>query len=77
MLLPNQSAAEQLLTEATSLSTTAMLRQAITVEVDNGTTNSGWDSLAANRLNYAGYNVQISAADNQNYGTSSANRLHV
>ncbi len=70
VLLPNQPSLEQMLTEATSLSTTAVQRQAISIEVDNGTTNSGWDSLAANRLNYAGYNVRIAAADNQNYGTS-------
>ena len=70
VLLPNQPSLEQMLAEATSLSTTAVQRQAISIEVDNGTTNSGWDSLAANRLNYAGYNVRIATADNQNYGTS-------
>jgi polyisoprenyl-teichoic acid--peptidoglycan teichoic acid transferase len=67
VLLPNQTALEQLLVEATTLSTTAVERQSITVEVQNGTPFAGWDALAATRLNYAGYETIISAADSQNH----------
>jgi LCP family protein required for cell wall assembly len=70
VLLPNQPALEQMLAQATSISTTAVERQAISIELQNGTANAGWDTLAANRLNYAGYNVRTSAAEGNNYGTS-------
>ncbi len=70
VLLPNQPALAQMLAQATSLSNTAEQRQAVSIEVDNGTTNPGWDTLAADRLNYAGYNVRMAAADSQNYATS-------
>jgi hypothetical protein len=70
VLLPNQPALEQLLAEATSLSTVAVERQAVTVEVENGTPTNGMDLLAANRLNYAGYAAHIAPADRQDYGSS-------
>lgn len=69
MLLP-QDSLEQLLTEATTLSTTAVQRQAVKVEVQNGTQNDGWDALAATRLNYAGYATTVSAADRRDYTNS-------
>jgi hypothetical protein len=40
------------------------------VEVRNGTTNLGWDSLAAERLNYVGYDTRLATADRQNYVNS-------
>ncbi len=69
VLLP-QDSISQLLTEATTLSTTAVERQAVKVEVQNGTQNNGWDALAVTRLNYAGYATTVSAADRQNYNNS-------
>jgi hypothetical protein len=42
----------------------------LTVEVRNGTANPAWDSLAAERLNYAGYNTTIAPADRLNYASS-------
>jgi hypothetical protein len=42
----------------------------LTVEVRNGTSNPGWDSLAAERLNYVGYNTLLTAADRQDYVNS-------
>jgi len=68
--LPDQAALEQLLMQATTLSTTAIERHEISVEIQNGTTVSGLDGLAANHLNYAGYSTHISAADWQDYGSS-------
>jgi LCP family protein required for cell wall assembly len=70
VLLPQQDALTQMLTEATTLSTTAIQRQAITVEVQNGSLLEGLDGLAASRLNYAGYATHISPADRQDYGNS-------
>jgi hypothetical protein len=46
------------------------VRQAVSVEVQNGTPNTGWDALAANRLNYAGYQTKISPADRQDYSNT-------
>ncbi|MFH1183963.1 MAG: LCP family protein [Chloroflexota bacterium] len=68
--LPDQAALEQMLIQATTLSTAAIERQAISVEIQNGTSVSSLDGLAANRLNYAGYATHISAADRQDYGSS-------
>jgi LCP family protein required for cell wall assembly len=70
VLLPNKDALQQMLAEATSLSTTTVQRQAVTVDVQNGTPNAGWDTLAATRLNYAGYSAHTSNADRQDYGSS-------
>lgn len=70
VLLPNETAIQQLMAQATSLSTTTVQRQAVAVDVQNGTSNNGWDALAASRLHYAGYSAHTSAADRQNYGTS-------
>jgi LCP family protein required for cell wall assembly len=70
VLLPNQPTLEQLLIEATSLSTAAVERQTVSIEVQNGTPFAGWDTLAANRLNYAGYDTRITAADRHDYATS-------
>jgi hypothetical protein len=39
----------------------------MTIEIRNGTNNPGWDALAAQRLNYAGYNTRLAPADRQNY----------
>jgi polyisoprenyl-teichoic acid--peptidoglycan teichoic acid transferase len=70
VLLPVQGSLEQLLSQATSLSAAAVARQAISVEIQNGTSVAGLDGLAASRLNYAGYATHISPADRQDYSTS-------
>jgi LCP family protein required for cell wall assembly len=70
VLLPVQDQLEPLLQQATSLSDTAVHREAISVEVQNGTDINGLDSLAASRLNYAGYATQISTADATNHQSS-------
>jgi LCP family protein required for cell wall assembly len=70
VLLPQDPALTQMLTEATTLSTTAVQRQTISIEVQNGTTFAGWDTLAANRLNYAGFATTVTAADRQDYSNS-------
>ncbi len=70
VLLPQDPDLTEMLTEATSLSATAEQRQTISIEVQNGTTFANWDTLAANRLNYAGFATTISPADRQDYGNS-------
>jgi polyisoprenyl-teichoic acid--peptidoglycan teichoic acid transferase len=68
--LPNGPVVQSLVQEALSPSTQAAQETALTVEVRNGTANPAWDVLAAERLNYAGYNTTIAAADRLDYASS-------
>lgn len=70
VLLPNDEALKQMLIEATTLSQSAVERESIKVEVQNGTTIESIDSLAASRLNYAGYQTNISIAERRDYANS-------
>jgi LCP family protein required for cell wall assembly len=70
VLLPNEDALHQLLTDAMSASTRSVQKQAITIEVMNGTTTQGWEALAASRLNYAGYQTTIVPSDRTDYAYS-------
>lgn len=69
VLLPQESL-NQLLLEATTLSNYAATRETITIEVQNGSYFDTMETLAASRLNYAGYETITGAADNRSYGTS-------
>jgi LCP family protein required for cell wall assembly len=66
--LPNAPAIQSLLQEALAPYEKPPEVEALTIEVRNGTLNPGWDSLAAERLNYAGYNTRLAPADRQDYG---------
>ncbi|MDD2923437.1 MAG: LCP family protein, partial [Anaerolineales bacterium] len=70
VLLPNDEPLKQMLLEATTLSNYAITRKTITVEVQNGSSINTLDALAASRLNYAGYQTIITAADSRNYASS-------
>ena len=70
VLLPNTDLLPQLLTEAMSASTTTVQRQAITIDVMNGTSIPGYETLAATRLNYAGYETHVLPSDRQDYAYS-------
>jgi LCP family protein required for cell wall assembly len=70
VLLPNDEALKQMLLEATTVSAYAVARKTITVEVQNGSPFETWDTLAASRLNYAGYQTIITPADRRDYGNS-------
>jgi LCP family protein required for cell wall assembly len=70
VLLPNQELLSQLLTEALSTSTKTVERQAIKIDVMNGTSIAGYETLASNRLNYAGYETHIIPSDRQDYAYS-------
>ncbi len=70
VLLPQEDALNQLLIEATTLSTYAAVRETVTIEVQNGSPFDTMEALAASRLNYAGYETITSAADNRQYSNS-------
>ncbi len=70
VLLPNGPAIQSMLQQAITPAPLAAEAEALTVEVRNGTVNPGWDSLAAERLNYVGYNTRLAPADRQDYGSS-------
>jgi len=67
VLLPNEGPMSQMLLEAMAPSQRAVERQAIVIEIQNGTPFDGWAELAASRLNYAGYETRITLADRQDY----------
>ena len=70
VLSPNQELLGQLLTEALSPSTRTVQRQAVTIEVMNGTSIPGYEELASTRLNYAGFETRIIPSDRQDYAYS-------
>ncbi len=67
VLLPNGPAIQALVTQALAPATPQAEAEAIRIEVRNGTWNQGWDALAAERLNYAGYETRIAFADRTDY----------
>jgi len=70
VLLPNETAMQQMLTEALSPTTQSPQKQSIVIDVMNGTTVPGYESLATSRLNYAGYKTHIIPSDRQDYAYS-------
>jgi hypothetical protein len=70
VLLPNEAELQQMLTEAMSPSTQIVEKQSIVIDVMNGTSITGYDTLAAIRLNYAGYEAHIVPSDRQDYAYS-------
>ncbi len=70
VLSPNQDLLQQMLAEALSPSARTAERQAIVIDVMNGTTIPGYETLAATRLNYAGYETHIIPSERQDYAYS-------
>jgi LCP family protein required for cell wall assembly len=70
VLLPNEPAIQSLIQQALSPAARTPEAEALTIEVRNGTSNPGWDSLTAERLNYVGYNTRLATADRQDYPNS-------
>jgi LCP family protein required for cell wall assembly len=70
VLLPNEAALQGMLTEAMSPSTQIVEKQAVVIDVMNGTAIEGYETLAATRLNYAGYETHIVPSDRQDYAYS-------
>jgi LCP family protein required for cell wall assembly len=70
VLLPNGPAIQSMLQQALSPAPRSTDVEPLTVEIRNGTFNPGWDSLAAERLNYIGYNTTLAVSDRQDYPSS-------
>jgi LCP family protein required for cell wall assembly len=70
VLSPNQELLSQLLTEALSPSARTVQRQTVVIEVMNGTSIPGYETLAATRLNYAGFETRVIQSDRQDYAYS-------
>jgi LCP family protein required for cell wall assembly len=70
VLSPNQDLLQQMLTEALSPSAQVVQKQAVVIDVMNGTSIAGYETLASNRLNYAGYETHIIPSDRQDYAYS-------
>jgi LCP family protein required for cell wall assembly len=70
VLLPNEAELQGMLTEAMSPATQIVEKQAVVIEVMNGTAIEGYETLAASRLNYAGYETHIVPSDRQDYAYS-------
>ena len=70
VLLPNEAELGQMLTEALSPAAKSVQKQSIIIDVMNGTSVAGYESLAASRLSYAGYETRIIPSDRQDYAYS-------
>lgn len=70
VLLPNTELIQQMLNQAIASSPRQQERKAISVEIQNGSPTDGWDALAAERLNYAGFETSFNAADNQSHAST-------
>jgi hypothetical protein len=70
VLLPNEAALRGMLTDAMSASARQAEKQAVVIDVMNGTTIQGYANLAATRLNYAGYETNIVPSDRTDYAYS-------
>ena len=70
VLSPSELALQAMLREAMSPSQKKVEIEPVTIEIRNGTPNPGWDVLAGERLNYAGYKINLAASDQNNYPTS-------
>ncbi|NCP86240.1 hypothetical protein GW781_08485 [bacterium] len=70
VLLPNPEAIQAMLAQAISPSPLQTERQMLKVEIQNGSANDGWDALAAERLNYAGYATSLFHADHRQHNVT-------
>jgi hypothetical protein len=70
VLLPNTELIQQMLNQAMSASPRQQEREAYSVEIQNGSSYDGWEALAAERLNYAGFETSFKVADHRSHATS-------
>jgi len=67
VLSPHTTELQAMLKEAMSPSTKVVTTDPITIEIRNGTQNLGWDRLAMERLNYAGFEAAVIPYDQNNF----------
>lgn len=65
--VPDGAAIRAMLERALSPQRQTPKDERLVVEVWNGTSQDGWDRLAAERLNYAGYETRLARADRRDY----------
>jgi LCP family protein required for cell wall assembly len=65
VLLPNNTVIQSIVAEAMSPGPRAAEETGPLVEVQNGAAFDGWDALAAQRLNYSGFETSLKPADNR------------
>ncbi|MBI4772072.1 MAG: LCP family protein, partial [Chloroflexi bacterium] len=70
VLLPDGAAIQTMLQEALASAPPQAEIAVALIEVQNGSPYDGWDALAASRLNYAGYETRLVAADRRDYSQS-------
>jgi LCP family protein required for cell wall assembly len=70
VLIPNDAAISALVQEAMTSHPKEVKEQAIKIEVRNASSYDGWDSLAAQRLNYAGFESTTAPADHRDQVTT-------
>lgn len=63
LLLPNAPLLNELLTEALTPAVNLPEREALLVQVENGTPWEGWEMLVTARLNYAGFQTRLAPAE--------------
>lgn len=67
VLQPNREAIQTLLEQALAPRPVTPQTPKIKIEIRNGTPNEDWEHLAAERLNYAGYETSLAPADRRDY----------
>lgn len=68
VLIPNTELIQEMIRNALAASPRPQEQQeAIKIEIQNGSSNDDWDTLAAQRLNYAGYETTLHPADNRQH----------
>ena len=70
VLLPNSEAIQAMLAQAVSASPLRQARTALSVEIQNGSPYDGWETLAGERLNYAGLETSFKPADNRSHSAT-------
>jgi len=70
VLIPNDAAIAALVQEAMAPHPKQPQQAAIKVEVRNASPYDGWDALAAQRLNYAGFESSLAPADHRDQATT-------
>lgn len=65
VLIPNDAAIAALVQEASTSHPKPIQEAAIKVEIRNASPFDGWDNLAAQRLNYAGFESSVAPADHR------------
>jgi LCP family protein required for cell wall assembly len=70
VLLPNTEAIAAMFQQAVDPSQQTEERISLMIEIQNGSPYDGWDVLASQRLNYAGYETRVAQIDARNHPTT-------